>query len=158
VICKYPRQSGKSTTVLAYALWYILFNPTTNVALLANKLQTARELLGRLKTAYEYLPKWLQQGIVSWNKGSIELENGSKILASATSSSAVRGGSFNLIILDEFAYVPHEVAEDFFSSVYPTIASGKTSKVLIVSTPKGLNLFYRLWIGAKEKTNAYVPV
>jgi hypothetical protein len=158
VICKYPRQSGKSTTVLAYALWYILFNPTTNVALLANKLQTARELLGRLKTAYEYLPKWLQQGIVSWNKGSIELENGSKILASATSSSAVRGGSFNLIILDEFAYVPHELAEDFFSSVYPTIASGKTSKVLIVSTPKGLNLFYRLWIGAKEKTNAYVPV
>jgi hypothetical protein len=158
VICKYPRQSGKSTTVLAYALWYILFNPTTNVAILANKLQTARELLGRLKTAYEYLPKWLQQGIVSWNKGSIELENGSKILASATSSSAVRGGSFNLIILDEFAYVPHEVAEDFFSSVYPTIASGKTSKVLIVSTPKGLNLFYRLWIGAKEKTNAYVPV
>lgn len=158
VICKYPRQSGKSTTVLAYALWYILFNPTTNVALLANKLQTARELLGRLKTAYEYLPKWLQQGIVSWNKGSLELENGSKILASATSSSAVRGGSFNLIILDEFAYVPHELAEDFFSSVYPTIASGQTSKVLIVSTPKGLNLFYRLWIGAKEKTNAYVPV
>lgn len=158
VICKYPRQSGKSTTVLSYALWYILFNPSVNVALLANKLQTARELLGRLKTAYEYLPKWLQQGIVSWNKGSIELENGSKILASATSSSAVRGGSFNLIILDEFAYVPHELAEDFFSSVYPTIASGKTSKILIVSTPKGLNLFYRLWIGAKEKTNAYVPV
>jgi len=158
VICKYPRQSGKSTTVLSYALWYILFNPTTNVALLANKLQTARELLSKLKTAYEYLPKWLQQGIVSWNKGSLELENGSKILASATSSSAIRGGSFNLIILDEFAYVPHELAEGFFSSVYPTIASGKTSKVLIVSTPKGLNLFYRLWIGAKEKTNAYVPV
>ena len=158
VICKYPRQSGKSTTVLAYALWYILFNPTVNVALLANKLQTARELLGRLKTAYEYLPKWLQQGITSWNKGSIELENGSKILASATSSSAVRGGSFNLIILDEFAYVPHELAEDFFSSVYPTIASGKTSKVLIVSTPKGLNLFYRLWIGAKEKFNEYIPI
>jgi hypothetical protein len=158
VICKYPRQSGKSTTVLSYALWYILFNGNVNVALLANKLQTARELLGRLKTAYEYLPKWLQQGIVSWNKGSIELENGSKILASATSSSAVRGGSFNLIILDEFAYVPYELAEDFFSSVYPTIASGKSSKILIVSTPKGLNLFYRLWIGAKEKTNSYVPV
>ena len=158
VITKYPRQSGKSTSVIAYILHYVLFNPQVTVGILANKLQTARELLSRLKMAYENLPKWMQQGVEEWNKSSIDLENGSRILASSTSSSAVRGGSFNMIFLDEFAYVPQEVAEEFFSSVYPTIASGKESKVLIVSTPKGLNLFYKLWVGAEEGHNDYVPV
>ena len=158
VITKYPRQSGKSTSVIAYILHYILFNQQVTVGILANKLATARELLGRLKLAYENLPKWMQQGVEEWNKGSIDLENGSRVLASSTSSSAVRGGSFNMIFLDEFAYVPQEVAEEFFSSVYPTISSGKSSKVLIVSTPKGLNLFYKLWTGATEGTNDYVPV
>ena len=131
-ICKLPRQSGKSTTIIAYLLHYVLFNPTVNVAILANKAATARDLLGRLQLAYEHLPKWLQQGVMSWNKGSLELENGSKILASSTSASAVRGGSYNIIYLDEFAYVPANVAEQFFSSVYPTISSGKTTKVMIV--------------------------
>jgi len=158
VIAKLPRQSGKSTTVIAYLLHYVLFNESVNVAVLANKLATARELLGRLKLAYEHLPKWMQQGIMEWNKGSIELENGSKILASATSSSAVRGGSFNMIFMDEFAYVPQGVAEEFFSSVYPTISSGKTTKVLIVSTPKGLNMYYRMWMDAVEGKNSYVPI
>jgi len=158
VIAKLPRQSGKSTTIIAYLLHYTLFNPSVNVAVLANKLATARELLGRLKLAYEHLPRWMQQGIIEWNKGSIELENGSKILASATSSSAVRGGSFNMIFMDEFAYIPQGVAEEFFSSVYPTISSGKTTKVLIVSTPKGLNMFYRMWMDAIEGKNSYVPI
>jgi len=158
VIAKLPRQTGKSTTMISYLLHYVLFNQDVNVAILANKLATARELLHRLKLAYEYLPKWMQQGIVEWNKGSIELENGSKILASATSSSAVRGGSFNMIFLDEFAYVPPGVAEEFFSSVYPTISSGQTTKVLIVSTPKGLNMFYRFWVDAQEGRNEYVPI
>ena len=158
VIAKLPRQSGKSTTIIAYLLHYTLFNPSVNVAVLANKLATARELLGRLKLAYEHLPKWMQQGVIEWNKGSIELENGSKILASATSSSAVRGGSFNMIFMDEFAYVPQGVAEEFFSSVYPTISSGKTTKVLIVSTPKGLNMYYRMWMDAVESKNSYIPI
>jgi hypothetical protein len=158
VIAKLPRQSGKSTTIIAYLLHYTLFNPSVNVAVLANKLATARELLGRLKLAYEHLPKWMQQGVIEWNKGSIELENGSKILASATSSSAVRGGSFNMIFMDEFAYIPQGVAEEFFSSVYPTISSGKTTKVLIVSTPKGLNMYYRMWMDAVEGKNSYVPI
>ena len=151
VIMKCPRQSGKSTTMVSYLLHYILFNQNMSVAILANKLSTARELLGRLKLAYEYLPMWLQQGVVEWNKGSIVLENGSKALAAATSSSAVRGGSYNCIMLDEFAYVPQNVAEEFFSSVYPTITSGKDTKVIIVSTPKGLNMFYRLWVNATKK-------
>ena len=158
VIAKLPRQSGKSTTVTAYILHYILFNQSVNVAILANKLSTARELLSRLKLAYEYLPKWLQQGILEWNKGSVQLENGSKVLASATSSSAVRGGSFNMIFLDEFAYVPQNVAEEFFSSVYPTISSGQETKVFIVSTPHGMNLYYKLWTDATNQRNSYIPI
>ena len=157
-ICKLPRQSGKSTTIIAYLLHYVLFNPTVNVAILANKAATARDLLGRLQLAYEHLPKWLQQGVMSWNKGSLELENGSKILASSTSASAVRGGSYNIIFLDEFAYVPANVAEQFFSSVYPTISSGKTSKVMIVSTPHGMNMFYKMWTDAENGRNSYNPI
>ena len=154
-ICKMPRQSGKSTTMVSYILHYVLFNPNMNVAILANKAATARDILGRLQLAYENLPKWLQQGVVSWNKGSVDLENGSRVVASSTSSSAVRGGSFNMIFLDEFAFVPTNVAEDFFSSVYPTISSGKSTKVIIVSTPNGMNLFYKLWVDAENKRNSY---
>ena len=157
-ICKLPRQSGKSTVMISYILHYALFNPTVNIAILANKAATARDLLSRLQLAYEHLPKWLQQGVMSWNKGSLELENGSKILASSTSASAVRGGSYNIIFLDEFAYVPSNVAEQFFSSVYPTISSGKTTKVMIVSTPHGMNMFYKLWVDAEEGRNAYIPI
>mgnify|MGYP003134632837 FL=1 len=157
-ICKLPRQSGKSTTIIAYLLHYVLFNPSVNVAILANKAATARDLLGRLQLAYEHLPGWLQQGVMSWNKGSLELENNSKILASSTSASAVRGGSYNIIFLDEFAYVPSNVAEQFFSSVYPTISSGKTTKVMIVSTPHGMNMFYKLWSDAENERNSYIPI
>ena len=157
-ICKLPRQSGKSTVMVSYLLHYALFNPSVNIAILANKAATARDLLGRLQLAYEHLPQWLQQGVMSWNKGSLELENGSKILASSTSASAVRGGSYNIIFLDEFAYVPSNVAEQFFSSVYPTISSGKTTKVMIVSTPHGMNMFYKLWNDAENQRNTYVPI
>ena len=112
--------------------------------------------MGRLQLAYEKLPDWLQQGITSWNKGDIELENGSKIIAAATSGSAVRGMSFSAIFLDEFAFVPSGIAEDFFRSVYPTISSGKETKVIIVSTPNGLNHFYKMWIEAEEERSNFV--
>ena len=158
VIAKFPRQTGKSTTVIGYILWYTLFQSNMSVAVLANKLSTARELLSRLQLAYEHMPRWLQQGIKAWNKSNIELENGSKIIAAATSGPAIRGGSFNLIFLDEFAHVPKEIAEEFFSSVYPTISSGKTTKVLIVSTPKGMNMYYKLWTEAKEGRNSYKAI
>ena len=154
-ICKLPRQSGKSTIVTAYLLWYVLFNPNVNVAILANKAPTAREMLGRLQLSYENLPKWMQQGILGWNKGSLELENGSKILASSTSASAVRGMSFNIIFLDEFAFVPNHIAEQFFASVYPTISSGKSTKVIIISTPHGMNLYYKIWHDAERGANNY---
>ena len=157
-ICKLPRQSGKTTTIISYILHYVLFNEQMRVAILANKAATARDILSRLQLAYENLPKWMQQGVMSWNKGSLDLENGSRIVASSTSSSAVRGGSYNMIFLDEFAFVPHNVAEDFFSSVYPTISSGKSTKVIIVSTPNGMNLFYKLWSDAESGKNSYNPI
>ena len=157
-IFKLPRQSGKSTTIISYLLHYALFNPNVNIAVLANKSSTARDILSRLQLAYENLPKWMQQGIIAWNKGNIELENGSKIIAAATSSSAIRGGSYNIIFLDEFAFVPSNVAEQFFASVYPTITSGQNTKVIIVSTPHGMNMFYKIWVDAQEKRNDYVPI
>jgi hypothetical protein len=156
-ICKLPRQSGKSTIVVSYLLHYAIFNDNVNIAILANKASTAKDLLDRLQTAYENLPKWLQQGVLIWNKGSLELENGSKIIAASTSASAVRGGSYNIIFLDEFAFIPNHIADQFFSSVYPTISSGKSTKVIIVSTPHGMNHFYKLWHDAERGKNEYIP-
>ncbi len=156
-ICKMPRQTGKSTTSVSYLLHYAVFNDNVNIGILANKAATARDLLGRLQTAYENLPKWMQQGIISWNKGSLELENGSRILAASTSASAVRGMSFNILFLDEFAFVPNHIADSFFASVYPTITSGQSTKVIMVSTPHGMNHFYRYWHDAERGKNQYVP-
>lgn len=306
-IAKLPRQCGKSTTCAATLLHMILFTQETKVALLAHKMSTAKEILNRIKKAYELLPQWIQQGVVEWNKFSITLENGSKILAAATSSSAVRGDSFNCItgdacvtirhqtgevanvtieklfetlqgvdeqgsrqttkwcmrrgievftpegfkpfegitreanrhtikltfadgstiqctpdhkvaredgwviasklkvgdrivcetglvsitaiiaaektyvydllnvkdthafyangkyfsnciVLDEFAHVPEHIADEFFSSVYPTISSGKTTKMIVISTPKGMNMFYKLWNDAQNGRNTYKPI
>ena len=158
VICKLPRQSGKTTTVAAMLLWHVIFHENFNIAVLAHKAEQAQEILGRIQLAYENLPKWLQQGVVEWNKRSIELENGSKIKASATSAGSTRGGSYNLIYLDEFAHVDPHVQNEFFASVYPTISSGNTSKVLITSTPRGLELFYKIWKESEEGRNSYVQV
>jgi hypothetical protein len=152
-----PRQTGKSTTCVSYLLHYAVFNDNVNIAILANKASTARDLLQRLQLAYENLPKWLQQGVLQWNRGSLELENGSKIIAASTSASAVRGGSYNIIFLDEFAFIPNHIADDFFASVYPTISSGQSTKVIIVSTPRGMNHFYRMWHDSERQKNEYVP-
>lgn len=157
-ICKLPRQSGKSVVTTAYLIHQAIFRDNINIAILANKRDTAFELMAKLQTSYENLPKWLQQGIVSWNKGSIELENGSRITASSTSSSAVRGFSYNVVFLDEFAFVPTQLADEFFASVYPTISSGKSTKVIIVSTPNGMNHFYRMWNDAEKGKNSYNPI
>jgi hypothetical protein len=157
-ICKLPRQVGKTTTSVAYLLHFILFNEMVNVAILANKSSTAREIMSRLQLAFEYLPRFLQQGVKEWNKGSIELANGSRAIADSTSGSSVRGRSFNVVFLDEFAFVPNNIAEAFFMSTYPTISSGNTTKVIIVSTPNGLNLFYKMWQDAVEKRSEYKPI
>ncbi|NBW57142.1 terminase [bacterium] len=158
VVAKMPRQVGKTTTIAAMILYMILFTENYNVAILANKEKQSREILSRIKLAYENLPRWMQQGIVEWNKGNLELENGSKVLASSTTSSAIRGGSFNLVYLDEFAFVPDNIQEEFFKSVYPTISSGQTTKILVTSTPNGLNLFYKLWVDSEEGRNSFKRV
>lgn len=147
------RQAGKTTTAAAIILHYILFNEHKTVALLANKGDAAREILDRIKLAYEALPDWLQQGVDEWNKGSITLENGCKVLAAATSSSAIRGKSISLLYIDEAAFV--ENWDEFFASVFPTISSGETTKILFTSTPNGLNHFYKTCEGAKQGTNGY---
>jgi hypothetical protein len=156
-ICKLPRQVGKSTVSVAYMLHYILFNQHVEVAILANKAATAREILSRLKLAYEKLPKFLQAGIKEWNKGGIELGNGSTIIAESTAADSIRGFTFNLIFLDEFAFVPNNLAEEFFNSTYPTITSGTSSKMIIVSTPKGMNHFYKMWEEASQGKSEYHP-
>jgi len=155
-VIKTCRQAGKTTTSAAVILWHILFNDDYTVAILANKLTTAREILSRVQRAYENLPKWLQQGVMTWNKTSIELENGSKIIASSTASSAIRGYSINFLYLDEFAFVPRNIQDDFFTSVYPTIISGTNTKVVITSTPNGFDLFYKIWTNSVENRNEYV--
>jgi len=158
VIVKAGRQVGKTTIIVGYILWYILFNQDKTVAILANKASTSREILARIKLAYEALPMWIQQGVKVWNKGDIELENGCRVIANSTASSAIRGFSISLLYLDEFAFVPSNIAEEFFTSVYPTISSGTTSKILISSTPNGMNHFYKMWTEAVEGQNGFTHV
>jgi hypothetical protein len=145
VVLKAGRQTGK-TTILAvgYLLWYALFNHDKVIGILAQKEKTAKEILNRIKNAYRNLPKWIQQGVVEWNKESISLENGSMILSESTSSGAIRGFTISLLYLDEFAFVPNNIAHDFLTSVYPTISSGKTAKIFVSSTPNGMNHFYKM--------------
>ncbi len=154
-VIKTCRQAGKTTTSAAVILWHVLFNDSYTIAILANKLNTAREILSRVQRAYENLPKWLQQGVIQWNKTNIELENGSQIIASSTASSAIRGYSINFLYLDEFAFVPRNIQDDFFTSVYPTIISGTNTKVVITSTPNGFDLFYKIWTNSTENRNEY---
>ena len=154
-IIKTCRQAGKTTTSAAVILWHLIFQEEYTIAILANKLTTAREILARVQKAYEHLPKWLQQGVIVWNKTSLELENGNQVLASSTGSSAIRGFSINFLYLDEFAFVPRHIQSEFFTSVYPTITSGKETKIVITSTPNGFDLFYQIWTNSVEERNEY---
>jgi hypothetical protein len=154
------RQSGKSTVTRAYAIWYLLFNPEKVVCILGNKLSLAQEQLQQLKDSYIRLPLWMQPGVNSWSKRSVELCNNSRIMCAATSPDGIRGLSINLLILDEFAFIPSHKADDFIASVFPTISSGNTTKVIIISTPFGLNHFYNMWQKSgdtiEESQNKYV--
>ena len=153
-----PRQSGKTVAVLGYLLWFVIFNDAKSVGIIANKKETAIDILGRLQFAYENLPKFLQQGIAEYNKGSMKLENQSFLIASATSGSAARSYSFSLLYVEEVAHIENYLWEDFWHSVAPTISSGKESKVILVSTPKGMNHFYKLWTDAERGKNTFIPM
>lgn len=152
------RQAGKSTIVAAYFAWYVLFNDNKTAVILANKQAIAIEIFGRVQFIIENLPHWLQQGVVEWNKKSLVLENGSRCIAAATSASAVRGMSVNLLLLDEFAHLGPNLAEEFIASVFPTISSSETSKLIIISTPNGLNHYHKLWVESKNGNNDFCTV
>jgi hypothetical protein len=158
VILMEGRQQGKTTTSAAYILWYTLFQGSKTVAILANKSSAAREVLHRYQLMYEYLPKWMQQGVTTWNKGDIELENGSIVFTAATSASGIRGKSVNLLYVDETAIIPGTIAEQFFTSVYPTISAGSTTKILLSSTPLGYNHFWKFWNDAENGRNDFIPL
>lgn len=158
VILMEGRQQGKTTTSAAYILWYTLFQGSKTVAILANKSSAAREVLHRYQLMYEYLPKWMQQGVTTWNKGDIELENGSIVFTAATSASGIRGKSVNLLYVDETAIIPNTIAEQFFTSVYPTISAGSTTKILLSSTPLGYNHFWKFWNDAESGRNDFIPL
>ena len=157
VIFNTSRQVGKSTLLTIYALWYVLNNPDKTVLLLANKQDTAIEIFGRIKMAYKELPNWLKPGVEKWDQTKMILTNGSKIIVSTTTESAARGFTINLLLLDEFAFVEENLANEYFRSVYPTISASKTSKIVITSTPNGdSNIFYRLCQGAINHENGWV--
>lgn len=157
-VAKIARQSGKTITVAGLMLWYILFHENCSVAILAQKGEQSQEILYRIQQSYEALPTWMQQGIEEWNKRSVILENGSNIVASSTSSGSIRGKTKNIIYLDEFAHVPQHIQEEFFASVFPTISSGESTKMIITSTPNGMNLFYKIWVESEQGRNSYVRV
>ena len=157
VVLMEGRQQGKTITAAACILWYTLFQESKTVAILANKGSSAREVLSRYQTMYENLPVWLQQGVRTWNKGDVELENGSRIFTSATTTSGIRGKSVNWLYIDEAAIIPNNVAEEFFASVYPTISAGVTTKILLTSTPLGYNHFWKFWNEAEQEKNGFVP-
>jgi hypothetical protein len=158
IIIMESRQAGKTTTSAAYILWYTLFQSDKNVAILANKEKTSREILSRYQLMYENLPIWMQQGIKVWNKGDIELENGSKCFTAATTAAGIRSKSVNLLYIDEAAIIPNNIADAFFTSVYPVVSAGKTTKILITSTPLGYNHFWKFWNDAENGRNGFTPL
>ena len=158
VIVMEGRQQGKTPVAAAYILWYTLFQESKTVAILANKASTAREIMSRYQLMFEHLPPWMQQGVKTWNKGDIELENGSIVFTAATTAAGIRGKSVNLLYIDEAAIIPNQIAEAFFTSIYPTISAGKTTKILITSTPLGYNHFWKFWNDAEQGYNDFVPL
>lgn len=149
-----PRQSGKTVTVGAYISWYVTFHSDKTALVLAHQKDIALEhLQTRIQPILYNLPKWMQQGAVSFIKTRVELENGSRIIVQATSGRSGAGMAINLLYLDEFALVEPHKASDFISAVMPTISSMPDSKVIITSTPRGMNHFHKMY---KEK-NAYIP-
>lgn len=160
IILMMPRQYSKTTCTSVFMTHFMLFNADKNIAVLANKEKTAIEIVERMQYAYERLPLWMQQGVREWNKKSLWLENGSKVMAAGTSRSAISGQTVALLYVDEFAKIPPGIAQDFQDSVFPTIYSSETGRIIITSTPKGAaNSFYFMWKRAVEdEDNEFFPI
>jgi hypothetical protein len=158
VIVKLPRQAGKTSIVAATLLWHVIFNLNFSIMIAAHVGDKAREVLLSIKLMYEELPEWLQHGVKKWNDGRIELETGSRIKAGSTTARSARGDTYNLVYMDEFAFVETHIADEFVKSVIPTVSSGKTTKIFITSTPRGLNMFHDMWQAAKSGASGYAWV
>lgn len=157
-ILNLPRQSGKSTTLSLYLVWQICFKNDTVSAILANKEKTAREIFGKVLDCFRLVPQFLKPGVKEYNKSSIQLDTGSKIIIAATSESGIRGYTINgTLLLDECAHLATPMFNHFYESVYPTISTAKDSKIVLVSTPNGLNHFYKIWQDAVNKKSGYIP-
>jgi hypothetical protein len=161
-ICKFPRQCGKTTSMATYIVWCLLFKKRFKVGVAADKDDTATEIMDRIKTAYENLPYWMQQGIKKWDQHKVQLENGSRVDAAATTKKTFRGKTYNLVLLDEFAFVDQNIADPFFTSIYPVISKSdpsipidKQTKMVIISTPNGMNHFHKLYVEAEEKQSSF---
>ena len=151
------RQSGKTTSVAIFALWYAIFNEDKNVGIVSNKETSAKMILARLKRMYESLPSFIKPGVKTYAKTYVEFDNNTRIIVSATSPDAFRGETLNLLILDEFAFVPKNQADDFWAANYPTISASEDSKIIIISTPSGMfNMFHQIYSGAENKLNQFV--
>lgn len=155
LISMQPRQMGKTSVVAGYICWYVGFQSNQTVAILANKGDVAQEVLTRVKFMYEHLPTWMQHGIKKWNEKSIVLENGSKIITAATTKSGLRSRSCNFLYIDEAAIIPNNIAEEFFTAIYPIISAGKKTKIILTSTPKGYNHFWKYWNEAITNKNGF---
>ena len=155
VVLMEGRQQGKTVTSAACILHYTIFQEDKTVAIMANKSSAAREVLNRYQIMYENLPIWMQQGVKTWNKGDVELENNSKVLTAATTAAAIRGKSVNWLYIDEAAIIPNNIADEFFTSVYPTISAGETTKILLTSTPLGYNHFWKFWNESVKGVNGF---
>lgn len=157
-ICLLARQSGKTLTVSVYVLHYALFNEHKTIGIVSNKEDSAKKILLRIKEMYEDLPDWLKPGVKEYNKKSVMFDNGTRIIISATSGDSFRGETINLLVMDEFAIVPNNIAEDFWASNYPTLSASTTSRVIIMSTPKGYNLFHHIYSNAEKQNNNFKSI
>jgi len=154
----WARQSGKTTIVSDFALWYAIFNSNKNIGIVSNKESSAKRILDNIKKMYEGLPIWMKPGVTEYAKTSIKFDNGTQLIISATTQDAFRGWPMNIVICDEFAFVPSNNAEEFWASNYPTISSSTKSRIIIISTPNGMfNIFHRLWEGSVSNNNSFVP-
>lgn len=151
-----PRQTGKTVTTAIFVLWFTLFNINKNTMITGNKRATAVEILQKAKDIYVNLPYFLKCGTKKWNEGSIVLDNGCKIMTSATTKNAAIGYTLDLVVADEFAHVAENIAVSFYSNIFPTISAGRY-RFVICSTQNGKNLFYRLWTAAESGKSEYAP-
>ncbi len=149
-----PRQTGKSTTAAGYLLWYAMFVPDSTILVAAHKYSGSQEIMQRIRYAYESVPNFIRAGVTSYNKGSIDFDNGSRIVSATTTENTGRGMSISLLYCDEFAFVRPTIAKEFWTSISPTLATG--GKCIITSTPNSdEDQFAQIWRQANKRIDEY---